>query len=85
MSKKITSFYQIPVFLITPGERGFGMLNEWVNMRKPFMLRQAQHERLSHVPIAVFRVIKVRAVSLKETDAKIVAEQLPDNIAPLTP
>jgi hypothetical protein len=33
------------------------MLTKWVDVWKPLMLRQAQHERLPHSPTTVFRLI----------------------------
>ena len=47
---------KIPFALsLSKGERGFGMLTKWVSVWKPFMLRQAQHERLPHASTALFR------------------------------
>ncbi|MDD5319384.1 MAG: FAD-dependent oxidoreductase [Methylococcales bacterium] len=59
---------KIPFALsLSKGERGFGMLTKWVNVRKPFMLRHAQHERLSHVPTAVFRITGLSEQAAQES------------------
>ncbi|MDD5580465.1 MAG: hypothetical protein PHY16_14440 [Methylobacter sp.] len=64
--KSAVEHFKTPFALsLLKGEQGFGMLTQWVSVRKPFMLRpgspehsrRAQHERLSHVPTAVFRII----------------------------
>ena len=41
---------------LSKGERDFGILTKWVRAWKPFMLRQAQHERLPRASTAVFRL-----------------------------
>ena len=48
---------KIPFALsLSKGERDFGMLTKWVKAWKPFMLRQAQHERFPSASTAVIRL-----------------------------
>ena len=56
--KTAVELTKIPFALsLSKGGRNFGMLTKWVSVWKPFMLRQAQHERLPHASTAVFRLI----------------------------
>ena len=56
--KTAVEHIKIPFALsLSKGGLDFGMLTKWVGMWKPLMLRQAQHERLPHLPTAVFRII----------------------------
>ncbi|GEM_PF-892187 len=45
---------KIPFALsLSKGGRDFGMIGKWVSVWQPFMLRQAQHERLPYALVAV--------------------------------
>jgi hypothetical protein len=48
---------KIPFVLsLSKGERDFGMLNKWVSVWNPSMLRHAQHERIPYASTAVLQM-----------------------------
>jgi hypothetical protein len=49
---------------LSKGERGFGMLTEWVNMRKPFMLRQGSPEFIEGLSTNGLQALQLRFLGL---------------------